>query len=89
MRKPPTRALKRAPLDVFVGYVSLRSPCGQPLEQVWILASPKGILVLAYRHIKGGGVQLESLAEGDHVAPLDSRYTQVGFNLIYVQGCER
>ena len=31
------------------------------------------------------GAHLKALDEGLHVAPLDSRYAQVGFNLISVQ----
>ena len=33
------------------------------------------------------GAHFEALDEGLLVAPLDSRYTQVGFNLISVQVC--
>ena len=48
------------------------------------MAGPKGIMVIAYRHIKEGA-RFEPLVKGVLVAPLDSRYTQVGFNLISVQ----
>ena len=34
------------------------------------------------------GTQFEALYEGVLVAPLDSRCTQVGFNLPFVQVCE-
>ena len=33
------------------------------------------------------GARFEALIEGVLMAPLDSRYTQVGFNLISVQVC--
>ena len=33
------------------------------------------------------GAHFEALIEGILMAPLDSRYTQVGFNLISVQVC--
>ena len=33
------------------------------------------------------GAHFEALDEGVLVAPLDSRYTQVGFNIISVQVC--
>ena len=39
--------------------------------------------MLAYR-----GARFEALIEGVLMAPLDSGYTQVGFNLISVQVCE-
>ena len=58
---------------------------GQPLDQVWRVAGPKGIMVLAQRHMKRGLVHFEALIEGVLMAPLDPRYTQVGFNLISVQ----
>ena len=42
--------------------------------------------MLAYRHIKVEAC-FKTLIEGVLMAPLDSRYTQVGFNLISVQVC--
>ena len=45
---------------------------------------PKGmLLVLANRHIKWGAY-FKALKEGVLLAPMDSRYTQVGFNSISV-----
>ena len=35
------------------------------------------------------GAHLKALDEGLHVAPLDSRYAQVGFNLVSVQVCKQ
>ena len=45
------------------------------------------MLVLAYRHIKWGLVWKLLYEEGVLMAALDSRYTQVCFNLISVQVC--
>ena len=33
------------------------------------------------------GAHLEALDEGVLMAPLDSRYSQVGFNIVFVQVC--
>ena len=46
------------------------------------------MMVIAHRHMKGGGAHFEILIEGVLMAPLDSRCTQVGFNLISVQVCK-
>ena len=34
------------------------------------------------------GAHFEALTEGIRIVPLDSRYTQVGFNLMSVQVCQ-
>ena len=57
---------------------------GQPLYQVWRVAGPKlinGASLQTYQE----GACFEALIEGVLIAPLDSRYTQVGSNFISVQ----
>ena len=44
------------------------------------------MLVIAYRYQVGACY--EALVEGVPIAPLDSRYTQVGLNLVSVQVCD-
>ena len=51
---------------------------GQPLDQVWIQASIQTYEV---------GSPFKALIEGILMAALDSRYTQVGFNLVSVEVC--
>ena len=43
--------------------------------------------MLAYRHIKYVGAHIHAFDGGVIMAPLDSRYTQAGFNLDYVKVC--
>ena len=45
------------------------------------------MLVLAHRYIYQVGAHFEALKEGVLMAPLDSRYIQVGFNVFSVQVC--
>ena len=54
------------------------------MDQVWIQAGPKGMFVLALQ-TNQVGARFEALFVGVLLAPLNSRYNQVGFNLISVQ----
>ena len=51
--------------------------------RIWIQAGPEGMWVLAYRYIKWGLVS-KLLREGVLIAPLNTRYAQLEFNLISV-----
>ena len=71
------------PNDTSVGY-STNIPLGPAWIQTWSRGWPLRDLV-ANLEAYQVGVHFEALNEGVLVAPLDSRYTQVGFNLISVQ----
>ena len=53
MRAPYVRASKRAPTWYVCRLASI-SLNGQPLDQVWVQSGPKGMLVLAHRHMERG-----------------------------------
>ena len=61
------------------------------MDQVWIKAGPKGILMLIANqqtYQVGARAHFEDLDEGVLMALLDPRYTQVRFNSISVQVCD-
>ena len=62
---------------------TLEQSLSSSLGQVRIQAGPKGMLVLAYRV----GGSFKALNKGVLLVPLDSRYTQIGFNIVFVQVC--
>ena len=77
------KSFKMSPHLIYL-WVSSKTLQGQPVDQVWIQAGPKGMLMLVYRHIKQG--LISSSYARVLVAPFP-RYTQVGFNLVSVQVC--
>ena len=83
MRTPSSQELRNeSPLDIYK--LALIFFKGQPLDQVWIRAGLKRILMLYLSDISGGG-HFEAPMEGVFIAPLDSSYTQVGFSHTSVQ----
>ena len=77
MRTSSVRASKRAPTS-YVCTLAPKSLYGQLESRSDLEAGPKGILVLTESDIKWGLISKLLMR-----APLDSRYTQVRFNLVY------